>query len=106
MKKIAVVLLTGLWLAAVSMAATWTGWISDEKCGAKEANAGHLECARTCIKAGVPPVFVNDSGKVFKVANPEKVTDLAGQRVVLTGSEDNGTVKVQNVKAVPKPGSN
>ena len=106
MKKIAVLLLAVLWFAAVSMAATWTGWISDEKCGAKGASAGHLECAKTCIKAGVKPVFVNDSGKVFKVANPEKVTDLAGQRVVLTGSEDDSTIKVQNVKAVPKPGSN
>jgi hypothetical protein len=36
----------------------------------------------------------------------DKVTDLAGQRVVLTGSEDNGTVEVKNVKTVPKPGSN
>ena len=34
------------------------------------------------------------------------LTDLAGQRVVLTGSEDDSTIKVQNVKAVPKPGSN
>jgi hypothetical protein len=28
MKKIAIVLLAASWFAAVSMAATWTGWIS------------------------------------------------------------------------------
>jgi len=35
MKRIGTVILAGMLFAALSMAASWTGWISDEKCGAK-----------------------------------------------------------------------
>jgi malic enzyme len=53
--------LAALVFAAVSMAASWTGWVSDEKCGAKGANAAHAGCAKQCIKAGVKPAAKSDS---------------------------------------------
>jgi hypothetical protein len=105
MKRIGIVLLAVLVFAAVSMAASWTGWISDEKCGAKGANAAHADCAKHCIKAGLKPVLATDAGQVFKIANPDKVKEFAGEKVEITGSESNGVIQVQEVKPVAKPGS-
>lgn len=105
MKRIAIVVLAALVFAAVSMAASWTGWISDEKCGAKGANAAHADCAKQCIKAGMKPVLATDAGQVFNIANPDKVKEFAGENVVLTGTETNGVIKVKDVKPVAKPGS-
>jgi Protein of unknown function (DUF5818) len=105
MKRIAIVVLAASVFAAVSMAASWTGWVSDEKCGAKGANAEHADCAKTCIKAGMKPVLATDDGQVFKIANPDKVTQYAGEKVVVTGAETGGVIQVQKVKPVAKPGS-
>jgi hypothetical protein len=105
MKRIAGLLSAAVLFAAVSMAATWTGWISDEHCGAKGANAEHAACAKTCIKGGMKPVFVTDSGQVFKIKNPEIVAPHAGDRVVLTGSDNGGTIDVSKVQPVAKANS-
>ena len=83
-----------------SMAASWTGWISDAKCGLKGNNRAHSECAKSCIKAGVKPVFVTDSGQLLNVANPESVMQCAGERVLITGSEGDGKVKVEKVQVI------
>ena len=105
MKRIAIVMLAALVFAAISLAASWTGWVSDEKCGAKGANAAHADCAKQCIKGGMKPVLATEDGKVFQVANPEKVTAFAGEKVVVTGTETGGVIQVQDVKPAAKAGS-
>jgi hypothetical protein len=105
MNRIVILVLVLLSFVGVSMAASWTGWISDAKCGTKGANASHAGCAKTCIKAGEKPVLVTDSGQLFKIANPESVRQYAGERVIVTGHENAGTVSVQQVKLIQKPGS-
>jgi hypothetical protein len=104
MRRIGTAILAGVLFATLTMAASWTGWISDEKCGAKGANAAHAGCARGCIKAGIKPVLATEDGKVFKISNPDKVTEHAGEKVELTGTETNGTIVVESVKTVVKPG--
>ena len=42
----------GLTARAAAKGASVTGWISDSKCGAKGANAGHAACAQKCVDAG------------------------------------------------------
>jgi hypothetical protein len=105
MKKTATAILAALVFAAVSMAASWTGWVSDEKCGAKGANAAHAECAKGCIKAGLKPVLATEAGQVFKFANPDKMKQYAGEKVEITGVETHGVIQVEKVKPVAKPGS-
>src|SRR5207253_5098740 len=57
---------------------TLRGWVSDEKCGAKGANAKAAECTKKCAENGEKLVFVNDKDKkVWNVKNPE---DLKGDR--------------------------
>ncbi len=53
MKK-RVLLVIGLYLCSMTVLAaakdmSWSGWVSDSKCGAKGANADHAACAKKCI---------------------------------------------------------
>ncbi len=85
-------------------AGTWDGWLSDAKCGAKGANAGHAQCAKKCVEGGEKPVLVTDKDqKVVAIANPEAVAGHEGQHVKVTGSmTDSGSLKVD--KVVPSGG--
>ena len=78
-----------------------TGWISDSKCGAKGANAGHATCAKKCIDAGEKPVLVTDKDqKVIAIANPEAISGNIGQHVEVSGTmNSNGSMHVDKVQA-------
>jgi hypothetical protein len=104
-KRIGIVMLAVMLFAMLSMAASWTGWISDEKCGAKGGNAEHASCAKSCVKAGMAPVLAVDGGQVYKFSNPDKVKKFAGEKVEITGTETDGTIAVDSVKAAAKSGS-
>jgi hypothetical protein len=104
MKKTAL-LVAGFYLCRLSAFAapkdqTWSGWVSDSKCGVKGANTGHAGCAKTCIAKGEKLLLVTDSDqKLLAIVNP---TALAGQEdhhVQVSGSmTDNGALHVATVK--------
>jgi hypothetical protein len=87
--------------AMSAMAAEWTGYISDAACAGKKedhgASADHAACAARCIKGGSPAVLVSD-GKVYKIANQDKVVAHAGHKVTITGTADEDTITVESVK--------
>jgi hypothetical protein len=88
--------------AMSAMAADWTGYIVDESCakkqGAKAASDDHSGCATRCIKGGAAATLVTSDGKVFKIANQDKVTAHAGHKVTITGKVDGETITVDSVK--------
>jgi len=88
--------------AMSAMAADWTGYIVDASCagkqGAKAASDDHAGCAARCIKGGAAAVLMTADGKVFKVANQDKVTAHAGHKVTITGKMDGDTITVEDVK--------
>ncbi len=89
-----------LFTAALSMAAdgTWTGWISDSKCGVKGANDKAGECTTKCVKEGAKYVFVNDADKkVYVVDAQDKVADHAGHHVKVTGAVEGDTLKLSTI---------
>jgi hypothetical protein len=95
--------LTVIAFSAISaMAADWTGYIVDQNCatkqGAKTASDDHAGCSERCIKGGSPAVLVNSEGKVFKIANQDKVTAHAGHKVTITGKMEGDTITVEDVK--------
>jgi hypothetical protein len=56
---------------AFASGASMTGYVVDEKCGAKGAHPGAEACAKKCAEAGEKMVFVTDSDKnVLKLDNP------------------------------------
>ena len=56
-----------------------TGTICDSKCVTH--SAGQSACDLQCTQTGGDAVFIEDNGKVTKIANPEKVKGSMGKRV-------------------------
>lgn len=88
-------------LASVSaFAGEWTGFVTDAKCAAAgKASAEHSGCAKGCIGGGAEAVLVDADGKIHHIANQDKITDHAGAKVTVTGSEADGKITVENVSA-------
>jgi len=91
----------GLSTIAENKTMTWTGWISDDHCGAKGMSAQHKSCAQTCIKNGSKYVFVNSADKkVIAIHNQDAVNgdnDL-GKEVTVTGHLlDDGSLQIDKV---------
>ena len=103
MKKIALMLLAAAFLtstSAVTFAAPkstkMNGWVSDEKCGAKDID--NADCAKKCAEAGSKLVFVSEKDKsVINVDNQDALKGHEGHHVSVTGTMDNGTLHVTKV---------
>lgn len=90
-------------LAMTAMAAEFTGYISDAGCTAKQGAAktaaeGHAGCAKSCIKRGDKAVLVTPEGKVYTIANQDKVVEHAGEKVTLVAKADGDNLTVSAVK--------
>ena len=100
MKKLLPILACVALLSAMAFAssASMTGYIVDEKCGAKGAHAGAEDCAKKCIEAGLKPVFVSDADKsVLKLDNPGAIKGHEGHHVNVTGSVKDGVLHIDNL---------
>jgi putative cell wall-binding protein len=105
MRKFLLLLLAGaliLSVASVSFASdaqTVNGWVSNSKCGAKDANADGAACTKKCIKAGANAVVVTDKDqKVLAVDNPEALKGHEGHHVAVTGHVDGDKIHVDSLK--------
>jgi hypothetical protein len=79
--------------------ANWTGWITDAKCGAKNANAEGKSCALQCYKDGSKLVLYTDGDKkLVGLDNQEEAAKHVGHPVVVTGTLDGDTIKVSTIK--------
>jgi hypothetical protein len=89
-------------LAMTAAAAEFSGYISDSGCaakqGAKAAADSHAGCAKGGIKRGDKAVLATPEGKVYTIANQDKVVDHAGQKVTLVGNADGDKITVSDVK--------
>jgi len=97
-----VLLALGLLAASIASPAegSWTGWITDDMCGAKNAAEGNAECASRCVKEhGAKYVFVNEADKrVYAVDLQDKVAPHAGHHVVVKGTMDGNTLKLTGIE--------
>jgi hypothetical protein len=84
--------------AASAMAADVTGYVMDESCSTKPAMKGNEACAARCIKGGQKAVLVTEEGKIYKIADQDKVAAHAGHKVTITGKIDGETINVETVK--------
>jgi len=89
---------------AQARTAVWTGWISDNHCGAKGMSAAHKACAMQCIKEMHSYwVFVDSKSKsVVKIHNQDGVnpeTSLGAEMKVTGWMMDDGTLQVENISA-------
>jgi len=87
--------------ATSAKASKINGWVSDSKCGAAGAKAGHADCMKKCTDAGEKVVFVSDKDKsVWSVDNPEELKGHEGHHVRVTAHVDktNNSIHVASVK--------
>jgi hypothetical protein len=79
---------------------TVKGWVVDEYCGAKNANANGAQCAKDCIKNGAKAVLAAD-GKTYGLSNQKLATAHAGHEVEVTGTIDkDGNITVEKIVPV------
>jgi hypothetical protein len=80
----------------------WTGWITDNMCGAKDMSADKKDCTISCVKNhGASYVFVTSkTKKVYAISNQDAVTEAnIGQEVTVTGEMGkDGSIKVDSIK--------
>ncbi|HTW31682.1 MAG TPA: hypothetical protein VMD76_08395 [Candidatus Sulfotelmatobacter sp.] len=107
MKKIASICLALCFLFALSAmafddmgkSATVKGWVVDDKCAAKGANASAEACTKKCLAAGSKMVIVTDGDqKVIMVDNPDALKGHEGHHVAVTGTMGKDSMKVESVK--------
>ena len=109
MKKVLAVLgmvsMLSLGALASGKKGTWTGWVSDQKCGAT-VKAG---CTKACADAGEKLVFVNDKDhSVLAVSNPEVLKGHEGHHIKVKGTVDNGVLTIASASMMKNqtlPGS-
>ena len=78
-----------------------TGWIVDSFCGAKNANAEGQGCAKDCYKKGAKLELVAD-GKTYQISDQKAAAEHLGHEVVITGTLDKDTIKVDKIEAAKK----
>lgn len=103
-KKI-VVLLTFLALTVLALPfagagtkSTWTGWITDDHCGAKGAKAEHKGCAEKCLGGGAKLVFYNTADeKLYTLDNQGLAKQHLGHQVTVTGDLEGDAITVESI---------
>jgi hypothetical protein len=98
MKKFTVLATLALGLSGLAMAAEFTGFVEDTNCSTKPAMKADADCAKKCIKGGSPAVLVTADGKIYKIANQDKIVAHAGENVTVSGSVKDDTITVASVK--------
>jgi hypothetical protein len=79
-----------------AFAEEYKAYISDAKCAAKHAADMNGKCVANCVKGGQAPVAVVGD-KVYKIADPDKVKDHLGHKVVINGKADGDTLSITSV---------
>ena len=107
-KRLLIAAFVLVFAAAVTVAAdksgkegSWTGWITDTHCGAKNADTGkHGSCADTCVKdKGAKYALYNPTDKKVYVLEPQdKAAGHAGHHVTVKGTVDGETIKVTAIE--------
>ena len=91
--------LTALAFDDMGKSTTVNGWVSDDKCGAKGANAKGEACTKKCLAAGEKMVIVTDKDqKILAVDNPDALKGHEGHHVAVTGNVGADSIHVESVK--------
>ena len=104
---LALTALLALPLAAEGTKGSWTGWITDTKCGAKGAKAEHKGCSEDCLGKGHKLVFYNNADKkLYPLDKQDAAKANLGYEVKVTGEADGSAIKVDSIApAAPQAGS-
>ncbi len=73
------------------------GWVCNAKC--VDRSSGTPTCNQNCAEAAGEVVFIQDNGKVTKIANQQMAEPMAGKKCKIKGKmdPDTGMLAVQNI---------
>lgn len=84
---------------------SWNGWITDENCGAKGANAAHADCAKTCLGKGAKAVFFNNADKkIYKLDKQDLAKTQIGHEVTVKGEANGDSIAISSIEAAAGQG--
>lgn len=88
-------------------AQSFSGVITDSHCGARHIDSGKSasECTRMCLRNGSKYVLVNGDKSYEIIGDPGQISQLAGERVKLTGTLAADRIKVTSATAVADGGN-
>jgi hypothetical protein len=76
------------------------GYIVDSQCALRGKGMWvNAECVQRCVRDGDKVVLVTDAGKIYQIANQDKIAaETYGQVVTLMGKVDGDTITVESSK--------
>jgi hypothetical protein len=101
MKKITTVAPVLCLLSTAAFADTFTGVVSDAKCGAQHTalKPADQACIQKCLDAGSEGVLVSGD-KVYKVTVQQALKTFAGQKVAVVGTLKGDTIDLESVMKI------
>jgi hypothetical protein len=80
---------------------TWSGVITNDMCGAKDASEAKAECTKTCVKEhGAKYALYDRTDKKVYVLDPQdKAEGHEGHAVVVKGTLEGETIHVESLTA-------
>lgn len=106
----AMVFAVGLSVAGQDSAAksgSWSGVITNDMCGAKDASAAKSECTSKCVKShGAKYALYDEADKKVYILQPQDKADgHAGHEVTVKGTLDGDTIHVTSLTMNTAKGS-
>jgi hypothetical protein len=106
----AMVFAVGLSVAGQDSAAksgSWSGVITNDMCGAKDASAAKAECTSKCVKShGAKYALYDEADKKVYILEPQDKADgHAGHDVTVKGTLDGNTIHVTSLTMNTAKGS-
>jgi hypothetical protein len=76
------------------------GYIVDQRCAAQGKGMWtNVACVERCVRDGDKVVLVTEEGKVFQIANQDKInSDAYGQKVIITGKTEGEIITIETLK--------
>ena len=98
MCTVALLFVAGLTLAGQD-SMKWTGVVTNDMCGAKDASAAKAACTKDCVKNHGAKLALYDSAskKVYVLDPQDKVTGHEGHTVIVEGKLDGDTIHVTSL---------
>ena len=86
---------------------SWSGTITNNMCGAKDASAAKADCTTKCVKShGAKYALYDEADKKVYILDPQDKADgHAGHDVTVTGTLDGDTIHVSSIAMNTSKGS-
>jgi hypothetical protein len=91
-------------LGLAADAGSWTGVLTDSKCGEKGASAEHASCAVKCVeKQGAKWALWDPKAKqLYELVDAKDAAKMAGKEVTVKGSLADKKITVTSMEAAAK----